>query len=106
MNVEIKQLFTEYVALTRDTPAAALLVLADVLGRKALEPVIVEPDDNNTVSVTEAAELLKTSSKQVYLMCLTGRLRGRCVGGRVRIPIAEIEGLQDASTAPVPRSRP
>ena len=91
MNAEIKQLFTEYAALTRDTPAAAMLVLADVLGRKALEPIFVETDDKGTVGVKEAAELLRTSSKQVYLMCLTGKLRGRSVGGRVRIPIDEIE---------------
>jgi len=105
MTAEIKQLFAEYLLDAKDPVAAAVLVLTDVLGRKALEPMIIETDDQGTVGVKEAAEMLNTSSKQVYLMCLTGRLRGRCVGGRVRIPIDEIEGLQDASTVPVPRSR-
>jgi excisionase family DNA binding protein len=94
MNAEIKQLFTEYVALTRDTPAAAILVLADVLGREALEPIVVETDDRQTVGVKEAAELLKTSSKKVYQMCLAGRLRCTRIGGRVHIPIDEIEGYE------------
>ena len=55
----------------------------------------MEGDHDNalTVGVKEAAELLRTSSKQVYLACLAGRLRCRCVGGRVRIPIEEIERL-------------
>ena len=39
----------------------------------------------------EAAELLHTSSKKVYLMCLAGKLRCAAIGGRVRIPIDEIE---------------
>jgi excisionase family DNA binding protein len=93
MNPQVKQRFAEYLLEAKDPVAAALLVLADALDK---EPIIVETDDNNTVSVKEAAELLKTSSRQVYLMCLTGRLRGRCVGGRVRIPIDEIERYQDA----------
>ena len=52
--------------------AAAVLTLADTLHR---EPIIVEPDDRGTVGVKEAAELLHTSSKKVYLMCLAGKLR-------------------------------
>ena len=67
-----------------------MLALTDVLYR---EPMIIETDDKGTVGVKEAAELLHTSSKQVYLACLTGKLRGRCIGGRVRIPIEEIEHL-------------
>jgi excisionase family DNA binding protein len=94
MNHQIEQFFAEYLLEAKDPVAAALLVLADALNK---EPIIVETDDNNTVSVKEAAELLKTSSKQVYLMCLTGKLRGRCVRGRVRIPIEEIERYESAS---------
>jgi len=106
MNAEIEQLFTEYAALTRDTPAAALLVLADVLGRKALEPIIVETDDKGTVGVKEAAELLRTSSKKVYQMCLAGKLRCTRIRGRVRIPIDEIERCQETPPPAtlVPRS--
>jgi excisionase family DNA binding protein len=94
MNVEIKELFDEYLSGAKDPVAAALLVLADVLGRETHDPIIIETDDKGMVGVKEAAELLKTSSKQVYLMCLAGRLRCRCVGGRVRIPIEEIERCQ------------
>lgn len=88
MNAAVRTLFDEYLLEAKDPVAAAVLVLADTLRR---EPVIIETDDKGTVGVKEAAEMLNTSSKQVYLMCLDGKLRGRCVGGRVRIPIDEIE---------------
>ena len=88
MNAEIRRLFAEYLLDAKDPVAAAVLTLADTLRR---EPIIVEPDDNGTVGVKEAAELLHTSSKQVYLMCLAGRLRCVRIGGRIRIPIDEIE---------------
>lgn len=88
MNAEIKRLFAEYLLDAKDPVAAAVLTLADTLYR---EPIVVETDDNGTVGVKEAAELLHTSSKKVYLMCLAGELRCRCVGGRVRIPIEETE---------------
>ena len=96
MNAEIRQLFAEYLREAKDPVAAAVLTLADTLRR---EPIIVEPDDRGTVGVKEAAELLHTSSKKVYQMCLAGRLRCRCVGGRVRIPIDEIERYQSASSS-------
>lgn len=94
MNAEIKRLFAEYLLDAKTPLAAAVLVLADVLAHAAPEPIIVETDDQGTVGVKEAAELLHTSSKNVYLMCLTGKLRGRCIGGRVRIPVEEIERQQ------------
>ncbi len=94
MNTEIRRLFAEYLLDAKTPLAAALLVLADVLARDAPEPIIVEMDDQGTVGVKEAAGLLHTSSKNVYLMCLTGRLRGRCINGRVRIPVEEIERQQ------------
>jgi excisionase family DNA binding protein len=103
MNAEIKRLFAEYLLDAKDPVAAAVLTLADTLRQSTPEPIIVEADDKGTVGVKEAAELLKTSSKKVYLACLAGRLRCRCVGGRVRIPIDEIErfptGPNSASTA-------
>lgn len=88
MNPEIKQLYAEYLLDAKDPVAAAVLTLADTLHR---EPIVVEPDDKGTVGVKEAAELLKTSSKKVYQMCLAGTLRCVCVRGRVRISIDEIE---------------
>jgi len=88
MNAEIKRLFAEYLLEAKDPTAAAVLVLADALHR---EPVIIEPDDRQTYGVKEAAELLHTSSKKVYQMCLSGQLRCVRIGGRVRIPIDEIE---------------
>jgi excisionase family DNA binding protein len=94
MNAEIKRLFAEYLLDATDPVAAALLVLSEMLGRETPDPIVVETDDRGTVGVKEAAGLLKTSSKKVYLMCLAGRLRCRCVGGRVRIPIEEIERCQ------------
>jgi excisionase family DNA binding protein len=98
MNEEILQLFTEYSTqpMMRSQVAAAVLTLADVFGRKALDPIIIEADDRQTVGVKEAAELLHTSSKKVYLMCLAGKLRCVRIGGRVRIPIDEIERYEAA----------
>jgi len=102
MNAEIKRLFGEYLRDAKNPVAAAVLTLADTLYQ---EPIIVEPDDRGTVGVKEAAELLHTSSKKVYQMCLAGRLRCVRIGGRVRIPIDEIERFKDTfrSTALVPR---
>ena len=97
MNAQIKQLFAEYLLDAKDPVAAAVLVLADTLHR---EPIIVEPDDKGTVGVKEAAELLNTSSKQVYLACLAGRLRCVLIGGRIRIPLDEIDQLEAEATPP------
>jgi len=103
MNAEIRRLFAEYLLDAKDPVAAAVLVLADTLCRTTPEPIIIEPDDRQTYGVKEAAELLHTSSKKVYLMCLAGKLRCVRIGGRVRIPIDEIEpfesGPGSASTA-------
>ena len=100
MNPQINQLFAEYLLDAKDPLAAAVLTLADTLYR---EPIIIESDDKETVGVKEAAELLHTSSKKVYLMCLAGKLRCVRIGGRVRVPIDEIKrfetGPGSASTA-------
>ena len=106
MNAEIKTLFAEYLLEAKDLVAAAVLTLADTLRR---EPIVVEPDDKGTVGVKEAAELLHTSSKKVYQLCLAGELRCVRISGRVRIPITEIERFDveaiPASTAPVAEAR-
>jgi len=106
MNAQIKQLFADYLLDAKDPVAAAVLTLADTLRR---EPIVVEPDDKGTVGVKEAAELLHTSSKKVYQLCLAGELRCVRIGGRVRIPITEIERFDaeaiPASTAPVAEAR-
>jgi excisionase family DNA binding protein len=103
MNAEIRRLFAEYLLDAKDPVAAAVLVLADTLCRPTPEPIIIESDDRQTMGVKEAAELLHTSSKKVYLMCLAGTLRCVRINGRVRIPIDEIErfesGPGSASTA-------
>ena len=88
MNPQINQLFADYLLDAKDPVAAAVLTLADTLYR---EPIIIESDDKETVGVKEAAELLHTSSKKVYLMCLAGKLRCVRISGRVRIPIDEID---------------
>jgi excisionase family DNA binding protein len=41
--------------------------------------------------VREAAVRLNTSSKKVYQMCLAGQLRCERIGGRIRIPLDDIE---------------
>lgn len=98
MNAQIKQLFAEYLLDAKDPVAAALLVLSEVLGRETPDPIIVETDDKGTAGVKEAAELLHTSSKQVYLACLAGRLRCVLIGGRIRIPLDEIDRWEAEAT--------
>ena len=91
MNPQIKQLFAEYLLDAKDPVAAAVLTLAEMVSRptpRADHHRVGRPAD---VGVKEAAELLHTSSKKVYLMCLAGKLRCVRIGGRVRIPIDEIE---------------
>ena len=95
MNAQIKQLFADYLLDARDPVAAAVLTLADALCRPTREPIIIEPNDRQTYGVKEAAQLLQISSKKVYLMCLAGKLRCVRIGGRIRIPIDEIERCQD-----------
>ena len=94
MNAAIKQLFDEYLLDAKDPVAAAVLALADVLCRPTPEPIVIEPDDKGTLSVKEAASRLNISSKKVYQMCLAGQLRCTRIGGRVRIPLDEIERYQ------------
>jgi excisionase family DNA binding protein len=94
MNAEIKRLFAEYLLDAKDPVAAAVLTLADTLRR---EPIIIETDGRGTVGVKEAADLLKTSSKKVYQMCLAGQLRCTRIGGRIRIPTEDIERYEDGT---------
>ena len=83
--------------------AAAVLTLAEMVSRPTPEPIIVESDDRQTYGVKEAAELLHTSSKKVYLMCSGRNAPLRSDRRPVRIPIDEIERFQtgpgSASTA-------
>ena len=103
MNAEIKRLFAEYLLDAKNPVVAAILTLADTLHR---EPIIVEPYDKQTVGVKEAAELLHTSSKKIYQMCLAGKFRCVQIGGRVRIPIDEIERCQETSSTALVPQRP
>ena len=94
MNAEIKALFAEYLLEAKDPVAAAVLTLAERLGQPTPEPIIVEPSDEGSLTVKEAASRLNLSSKKVYQMCLAGQLRCTRIGGRVRISLGEIERYQ------------
>ena len=91
MNTEIKTLFDEYLLEAKDPVAAAVLVLAERLSQPIPEPIIIEPDDDGSVTVKEAASRLNLSSKKVYQMCLGRELRCIRADGRIRIPVEEIE---------------
>ena len=88
MNTKVKRLFDDYLQAATDPVAAAVLVLADVLYK---EPIIVESDDPNSYTVRDAAGLMNLSSRQVYHLCLSGRLRCFRAGRALRIPLHEIE---------------
>lgn len=96
MNPAIEALFYGYLRVAGDDkPTAAVLVLADVLSRPTPEPIIIEPDDRHTLGVKEAAVRLGMNSKKVYQMCLAGKLRCVRIGGRVRIPVEEIQRYEN-----------
>ena len=91
MNTEIKTLFDEYLLEAKDPVAAAVLVLAERLSQPIPEPIIIEPGDDGSVTVKEAASRLNLSSKKVYQMCLSGEPRCIRAGGHVCIPVERIE---------------
>lgn len=98
MNPEIKRLFDDYLQAATDPVAAAVLVLAEVLFK---EPIIVESDDPNSYTVKDAAGLMNLSSRQVYRLCLSGRLRCFRAGRQIRVPIEEVERfVSEAQPAP------
>jgi len=101
MNAEIKALFAEYLLEAKDPVAAAVLTLAERLGQPTPEPIIVEPSDEGSLTVKEAASRLRLSSKKVYRMCLAGELRCFRAGRAIRISLDEIERFEQNGAAPV-----
>lgn len=92
MNPEVQQLFAEYRKLIDDDDrTAALLTLADVLSRKPVEHIFVEPDGCHSYSVKETAVRLGIESQDVYHLILAGKLHCFWSGSIVRIPLSEIE---------------
>jgi len=94
MNDDIKTLYCDYLKLTRsDQPtAAAVLTLAEILSQPTT--ALIETDNtvsDGTVSVQEAARRSGTSSRAIYQQCLSGQMRCTRRGGRLRIPLDEIE---------------
>jgi excisionase family DNA binding protein len=80
--------------------AAAVLTLAERLSQPTPEPIIVETDDNGSLTVKDAAVRLNLSSKKVYRMCLAGELRCFRAGRAIRVPIEEIERFEQNGVAP------
>jgi len=98
MNDDIKHLFEQYLLAANDPVAAAVLTLADTLHR---EPIIIEPADDGSLTVKEAARRLNLSSKMIYQMCLDGRLACFRAGRAIRIRVEEIERFEaDSKVTP------
>lgn len=93
MKPEIEALFYEYLRVAGDDkPAAAILVLADVLAPvPRTEIVPATTVDGRLLSVQEAGKRLNLSSRLVYKKCLTGELRPVKIDRRIYIPVSEIE---------------
>jgi len=100
MNTEIKTLFDEYLLEAKDPVAAAVLVLAERLSQPIPEPIIIEPGDDGSLTVKDAAVRLNLSSKKVYRMCLAGELRCFRAGRAIRIALDEIERFEQNGAAP------
>ena len=100
----IETLFYKYLIVAKDPVAAAVLTLAEIL--RPLDPIIIEPSDDGSLTVKEAASRLNLSSREVYQQCLTGKLRCVRIGGSLRVPLDEIERCQATivSTALVTRN--
>lgn len=73
MNARVSQSFAEYLLDAKARVPAAMLTLANTLRQSTAEPIIAETDDEGTVGVKEAAELLRISSKKIYFACLAGK---------------------------------
>jgi len=92
MNDDIKHLFQQYLLVATDPTAAAVLVLTEVLSKPT--PVVADTGStDSTVSVQEAASRLGTSSKNIYQLCLAGKLRCTRFCGTIRISTDEIERI-------------
>jgi len=91
-----------YLQHTGDSAAAASLTLADVMQSKANQGNIPQTDPHS-LTVREAAERLHLSSKTIYQMCISGKMRSFRVGRPVRIPVEEIHRFE-ANTPPAPAS--
>jgi excisionase family DNA binding protein len=95
MNTAVNTFYAEYLEHTGgDKAAAASLALAAVLvegGRQAPPPVSLTAD--------EAAARLRINRKTLYGMCRRRAVRCYRAGRHLRIPLEEIERLENASGA-------
>ena len=101
MNPAVNALFAEYLDHTGgDKAAAASLTLAAVMvenGRSTPPPT--------SLTAEEAAARLKLNRKTIYGLCQRRALRCYRAGRHLRIPLEEIERIENASGArdPAPR---
>ena len=110
MNAAVNSLYAEYLEHTGgDKTAAASLALAAVLQDShsvaSLNPT--PADTEPALTVAQAAKRLGVVPKTIYEMCQSRRLRSFRPGeGRVlRIPVKEIEHLENESGARAPAPR-
>ena len=104
MNTTIKNTYSEYLTHTDgDKATAAILTLASVLASKAEEKPQAQDD---TLTVAEAAKLLKTHELTIYRLCKSGRLLAYKVGRVLRIPRDELSKLKGKALQEMPNKLP
>lgn len=95
MNAAVNALYAEYLEHTGgDKAAAASLTLAAVMfenGHSSSPPTSLTPE--------EAAARLRLNRKTVYGLCQRRALRSYRAGRHLRIPLEEIERIENASGA-------
>jgi excisionase family DNA binding protein len=91
MNSPPEESFRKYINITTNPVAAAILVLAETLNKpETIQPIVPSvPSDPDSLSVREAAIRLHLTSRQIYQLVLSGRMK--CFRDpSIRIPRDEI----------------
>ena len=76
-----------------DKLAAAILVLAEVIGSLTANPVpaLPPPESPDLLTVAQAAAKMNLSSRTVYELCLRGRLRPIKINEHIYVSLSEIQ---------------
>jgi excisionase family DNA binding protein len=81
----IEPTYNEFLKLTGEPIAAAMLTLAQVIEQKP---------DTVALSVKQAAKSMGVSEKTIYRLCEEGRLRHQKVGRAVRILPEDLQAIK------------
>jgi excisionase family DNA binding protein len=100
MNARVKALYDEYLKMTGENGAAASLTLADVM-QSTLDAKTTAVTPASVLTVRQASERMGVSSRTIYDLCDSGRLRCQRIGtgrGTIRIRPSDLDDCANDST--------